>query len=169
MDMKPFKLSEIVKLIEELDLREKELSLTLKKIASTRKQLRSILKPFTGNEDTIVILPQEMFVDLQPTSKNKKTQLNWKQICLDVIISHNGFLSTEDIYVRAKIKYPLELIDKRRGIRNFSSALHYLKVENKVNRFRGGRNNEFLYGLSNKHFDLSGQPKEEYLKRKATA
>jgi hypothetical protein len=169
MKMKPFKLSEIIKLLEGLASREKELSSALKKVASTRKHLHSIIKNYSGHEDTLVILPTDFFKDLQPISENKKTQLNWKQICLDVISNYDGFLSTEDIYTRAKIKYSVELIDKRRSIRNFSSALHYLKKEFKVNRFRGGTKNEYLYGLGNKHFDSTGQPKKEYLKRKATA
>lgn len=169
MQLKHYRLSEIVKLIEGLITREKELIHTLKNITATRKQLSSIIKKYSGHEDSLVILPHEVFKDLQPVSKNKKTQLNWKQICIDVIADHNGFLSTEEIYVRAKIRYPIELMDKRRSITNLSSALHYLKTDNKVNRFRGGVRNEYLYGLATKHFDMQGQPIKEYLKRKATA
>lgn len=168
MQMKHFRLSEILKLVEGLDSREKELHAAMKNITTTKKYLRSILKNYSGNEDALVILPHEVFKDLQPASKNKKNQFNWKQICIEVISNYNGFLSTEDIYVRAKIKYPIELMDKRRSITNFSSALHYLKSENKVGRFRGGIKNEYLYGLATKHFDIEGQPKDEFLKRKAT-
>lgn len=168
MQMRHFRLSEVIKLVDGLDSREKELSTVLKNIATTRKHLRSILKNYTGNEDALVILPQEVFKDLHSASSNKKTLFNWKQVCIEVISNSNGFLSTDDIYVRAKIIYPIELMDKRRSITNFSSALHYLKSENKVGRFRGGIKNEYLYGLAIKHFDIEGKPREEFLKRKAT-
>jgi hypothetical protein len=159
-----FNVAELVKIRDGLQEKEEQLLAHIEKISAAKGSINGMLKEYKGlAHDTIVMIPSVWLENLSPATKNTKNKFNWKKAALEIITEHDGFLSTESIYKKAKLKYPIELVDRRTSMKNFSSALVYLKNDGKINRHQN-RQKEYLYGLSIKHFDIHGKPRPEYMK-----
>lgn len=101
------------------------------------------------NDNASIILPRKLFN--QFTISNVKSKFNWKKIAFENLKDHEDLLTTDEIYERAKLSYPIELVNRRKSIQNFSAALNYLKSEGKIIQIK--KDNKFLYGLTLKHYE----------------
>jgi uncharacterized coiled-coil DUF342 family protein len=149
-DVIKFKVSELVKLRDGLINREEELRNSLTNLATAKKNIINILSEFeNGTKDGIIFLPKDIFEKINTNSKHISTNFNWKKIALEIIKNSDSFLTTSELYTKAKIKYPVELSDKAKAIRGFSAALQYLLKEGKIVKNIKGK--KYLYGIELKN------------------
>jgi hypothetical protein len=140
-----FKVKELVLLRDGINDRELELKSSLVNLAIAKKGINKILSEFpSSNKDGIIILPRDIFEKIKLNSNKLRIKFNWKKVALEIIRNGDSFISTADLYSKAKIKYPIELADKEKCIRGFSSALQYLLSEKKITRTM--KNSKHLYG-----------------------
>jgi virulence-associated protein VapD len=153
-----FKVGELKSMKDSLENRLAEIKNYFEQIDNAVNTISKILeKHGVENNDTSIILPRKLFN--QFAISNVKTKFNWKKIAFENLKIHDDFLTTEEIYERTKLVHPIELVNRRKSIQNFSAALNYLKSEGKIMQIK--KNNKFLYGLTLKHYEhsLSGNKK----------
>lgn len=154
-DFVHYKVGELSLMKKGLISRRDEIKIYFEQIDSAIDTITKILdKHGVDNNDASIILPRKLFN--QFAISNVKTKFNWKKIAFENLKLHDDFLSTEEIYERTKLSYPIELVNRRKSIQNFSAALNYLKSEGKIIQIK--KNNRFMYGLTLKHYEhtLSG-------------
>ena len=134
MDDLKFKLSELVALRDSMNIRELELENSLKEIRISKKKIINILSEYKGNKDFLIILSKDVFDNIKLQSKTSKRNFGWKKVALEIIKNSDSALTTYMIYEKAKIKYPIELADRAKGIHGFSAALSYLINEKKIEK-----------------------------------
>lgn len=145
-----FRISELVKFRDGIVEREKSLRESLNALAFSKKKINDILSEFKSDQENgIVFLPKSELDAIRANSTPISSNFNWKKTTMDILENADGLISTSEIYVKAKIKYPIELIDKKKAIRGFSSVLQYLLSENKIDRVLDGK--KHLYGIKKKN------------------
>ena len=71
-------------------------------------------------ENSLLVLPINFFDEIQ-NKENKKQNFSWKKIVYGTIDEFDKLLSTNEIFHYAKVKYPIELGNRRKSIKNISS------------------------------------------------
>lgn len=142
-----FNVSELVKYRDGINLRELEMKESLVELAVSKKEINKILSgiPNSDIKNGFVMLPKDLYEKVEMNSGCLKNNFNWKKVAMEVMQNAGGLVSTSDIYKKAKIKYPIELADKVKGIRGFSAALQYLLAKNKIIKII--KDKSHLYGL----------------------
>ena len=144
-----FKLRDLVKLRDGIQTRELELKKSLIQLDEAKKNINRILSEHkNGNNDVIIYMPKITFENIKIHSESVKNNFNWKKVSLETLKASAEDLTTQMLYEKAKIKYPLELSDKIKSIHGFSAALSYLKNEKKVIQIKNS--NKYFYGLPKK-------------------
>jgi Mor family transcriptional regulator len=141
-----FNLSELILLRDSIQSRESELNESLVQINQAKKQINKILADVKNQgKDVVIYLPKETFEYLKNSSESIKSKFNWKSTVLEIIKNSNVDLTTLMIYEKTKIRYPLELSDKKKSIHGISSALSYLRRDGKIEQIK--KENKFFYRL----------------------
>ncbi len=129
-----FKLSELVALRDNMNIRELELENSLKELRISKKKIVSILSEYKGNKDFLIILSKDIFDNLKLHSASTKRNFGWKKVAMQIIKNSNSPLTTSMIYEKAKIQFPIELADRVKAIHGFSAAISYLINERKIEK-----------------------------------
>ena len=111
--------------------------------------------------ETVVIFPKNYIPIYQDNSK-LNSAFSWKKMIHETMDLHNKFLTANDIFKFGNIRFPIEMSDKRKSIKNISAVLSTIVKEGKISKVKIGIDN-YKYGITIKHFDSMGKPMEEYL------
>lgn len=156
------KLKELINLLKQLDKDERELVKRQASYAITKKNINSILKKHQNEKmDTLVVLPLNYIPKYQDNS-DINSAFSWKKMIIQTIELHNRFLTVNDIFKFGNIRYPIEMSEKRKSIKNISAILCKEVREGKISKVKIESDN-YKYGITIRHFDSLGKPKEEYL------
>ena len=141
-----FKLSELVALRDGINAREEELKKSFIQLIQVKKTVKRILdEQKNASKDVVIYLPKDSFENIKINSASVKSKFNWKKIVMEILKNSNEALTTQMIYEKGKIKYPLELADKNKSIHGFSAALAYLKKEKRVTQIK--KDKKFCYEI----------------------
>jgi|GEM_PF-5740143 len=163
-----YRYEDLLRLLDNLQKSEGEIEVQLFNIRRQIKGIESVLSQSKNRDETFGVYLPKRFFDIPVTNTVKggsKKVFNWKSVALEIINSSESLMTTEMVYERARVLYPLELTKRIEAIRNFSSALYYLNSSGKILRFKEVGAKEYIYGQI-KLFDvIKGQPKKEYMEK----
>lgn len=129
-----FKLNELISLRDSINVREQELENSLTDLRIAKRKINGILSEHRGDKNLVIILSNDVFNNIKSHRSSTKRNFSWKKVAIDVIKNSNSSLTTSMIYEKAKIKFPIELADRVKGIHGFSAALSYLIAEKKITK-----------------------------------
>ena len=140
-----FKISELVRLRDNILKREQELANSVIKLEESKKNINKILKNSNDNLDSTVFLDISFLEDIKLNSMTISAGFNWKKVAVEILTKSAYELPTKSIYDFAKLIYPVELADEKKSIHGFSSALSNLLKNKEIIQSKSG--SKFYYSM----------------------
>ncbi len=155
------KLKDLNKLIKQIEKDEHELLEKQASLAISKRNINMFLSKHRNEKmSSLVILPKDFIPQFQDNSIIHSA-FSWKKMITETIELFNKTMSVNEIFQFGNVRYPIEMSDRRKSIKNISAVLCSLIKEGKISKVKIDTEN-CKYGISIKHFDLRGNPKIEY-------
>lgn len=116
--------------------------------------LKAIKQPNANSEITI---PEDFLCNPNTLLQTNK-KVEWKKLVLTIISKSNTYLTSQMIYDKGRIQFPIESINKRDCSKSISSALSTLVSEGKIGSFKHPKTKLLNYGDLHKFFSNDGKP-----------
>jgi len=156
------KLKDLIKLVRQIEKDERQLIEKQTSFAITKRKINAIINSHRNDKmDTLVVLPKNYIPKYQDNS-DLNSAFSWKKMIIQTIELHNKFLTVNDIFKFGNIRFPIEMSERRKSVKNISAVLCQLVKEGKISKVKNKLEN-CKYGITIKHFDSMGKPMEEFL------